>query len=334
MSTSTAGRQTTDAPFAPPSTSWPAPPAALPHAGHERPEPVGPRSYVHQMRGPGHRWWQPLVALLVSSIVAVVGIGLVLGVFAAAGLVTSEEQSMDVLDPMASLSGNLMIAALIPATLLGLRVGFGRGAGRVFSVAGRMRWAWLARCVGVLTPLWAAYVPIAWVAGGGQMLARPEHWAGLLVVSLLTTPLQAAAEEISMRGGLVQGVGAWLRSPVAALVVTTALSAALFALAHGSMDVWILVDLGWMAAVGCWLSWRTGGLEAIIALHVVNNLLVLSLGLLTGGLEESYVDAGVTSTPGATLASVLATSLVALVLLRVARRHGIAPPGWREPAVG
>ncbi|APH02167.1 hypothetical protein ASJ30_12030 [Janibacter indicus] len=289
---------------------------------------------MHQMRGPGHRWWQPLVALLVSSIVAVVGIGLVTGVFAAAGLVTSEEQSMDVLDPMASLSGNLMIAALIPATLLGLRVGFGQGAGRVFSVAGRMRWAWLARCGAVLAPIWAAYLAIAWLADGAEVLGRPEHWVGLLVVSLLTTSLQAAAEEIFMRGGLVQGLGAWVRSPVVALGVTTLLSAALFALAHGSLDVWVLIDLGWMAAVGCWLTWRTGGLEAIIALHVVNNLLVVTLGLLAGGLEQSYVDTGVTSTPLAAGASVAATTLVAAVLLHLARRHGIAPQGWREPALG
>ena len=116
--------------------------------------------------------------------------------------------------------------------------------------------------------------------------------------------------------------------------MTTLLSAALFALAHGSMDVWILIDLGWMAAVGCWLTWRTGGLEAIIALHVVNNLLVVTLGLMAGGLEQSYVDTGVTSTPLAAGASVAATTLVAAVLLHLARRHGIAPQGWREPALG
>ena len=328
MSTSTTGPRTPETPFAPPTTLLPAPsiePAA--------PQPTQARSYVHQMRGPSHRWWRPLLALLVASTTALVGMGVITGVFIATGLVTSEEQMFDVLDPTASLLGNLLIAVLIPATLLGLRVGFGPGAGRVLSVAGRMRWAWLARCGAVLAPIWAAYLAIAWLADGAEVLGRPEHWVGLLVVSLLTTPLQAAAEEIFMRGGLVQGLGAWVCSPVVALGVTTLLSAALFALAHGSMDVWILIDLGWMAAVGCWLTWRTGGLEAIIALHVVNNLLVVTLGLLAGGLEQSYVDTGVTSTPLAAGASVAATTLVAAVLLHLARRHGIAPQGWREPAL-
>ena len=63
MSTSTTGPQTPETPFAPPTTLLPAPsiePAA--------PQPTQARSYVHQMRGPSHRWWRPLLALLVAGV--------------------------------------------------------------------------------------------------------------------------------------------------------------------------------------------------------------------------------------------------------------------------
>ena len=100
------------------------------------------------------------------------------------------------------------LAALIPATLLGLWAGFARSPWRVLSVAGRMRWGWLGRCLLVVTPLWAAYLGVTWVVFDQEVLERPRDWAWLLVITVLTTPLQAAGEEIAIRGGLVQGVGA------------------------------------------------------------------------------------------------------------------------------
>ena len=51
--------------------------------------------------------------------------------------------------------------------------------------------------------------------------------------------------------------------PVVALVVTTVMSTVAFAPAHGSLDPWILIELGTLAVFGCYLAWRTGGLEAV-----------------------------------------------------------------------
>nr|WP_257909865.1 CPBP family glutamic-type intramembrane protease [Janibacter limosus] len=85
--------------------------------------------------------------------------------------------------------------------------------------------------------------------------------------------------------GLMQGVGAWIKRPVLALVVSTVLSAATFAPAHTSLDPWVLLDLAGMAAACCYLTRRTGGLEAAIVLHVVNNM-VITIGLtLLGGIQ-------------------------------------------------
>lgn len=311
-----------------------APGAPVPAAWPPVVPPAEPRSYVHQMRGPRYRWWRPVVALGVAAVTLAVLMGVLMAGFMLSGAVPMDGSEPDMLAPGGFLSGNVIIGALLPATMVGLWAGFEVRPGRVFSVAGRMRWGWLGRCLAILAPLWATYIGVSWVVMGGGIQERPEQWLGLLVIALLTTPLQAAAEEVAFRGGLVQGVGAWFRSPVVALVVTTLLSAALFGLAHGSLDLWILLDLGFMAAAGCWLSWRTGGLEAIIALHVANNLLVTAAGLVFGGLADAYIDTGVTSTPLDTAMSIAMTSIVAALLLRSARRQGIAPQGWREPALG
>lgn len=292
-----------------------------------------PRPYVHQMRGPRHRWWRPVLAGIVAAPTWFLMAAALTGVFAVAGLVPDTIEEFGT-DPWGALYGNLVIAALIPATFLGLWVGHRRSPLRVLSVVLRLRWGWMLRCAAVVTPLWILYLAASWVLFDQEVLPRAEQWVGLVVVCILTTPLQAAGEEIAFRGGLVQSVGSWFRSPVVALVVTTLLSTAAFVAAHGSFDPWIVIEIGTLGVFGCYLAWRTGGLEAAIVVHVVNNVLITLTGALLGGLEESYVDSTTTGSPLSALSGVLATALVTVVLLRLARRHGIAPTGWLTPARG
>ncbi|MGL5816873.1 MAG: lysostaphin resistance A-like protein [Phycicoccus sp.] len=293
-----------------------------------------PRSYVHQMRGARYRWWRPLLAVTVAVAAFVLCLVLVFASDAALGLVESEADWEDPVDPWSSLLGNLMLAGLIPATLVGVWAGFRRSPWRVLSVSGRLRWNWLGWCLLVVTPLWAAYLAASWVLFDQEVGDRPDQWVVLLVITALTTPLQAAGEEVAFRGGLVQGVGAWIRSPVVALAVTTVLSTAGFAAAHGSTDPWILAELGSFAATGCWLAWRTGGLEAAIVLHVVNNVLLMVQGALLGGLEESYVDGASRGSASSAATALVANAVATAVLLWLARRRGVAPARWRTPALG
>lgn len=292
-----------------------------------------PRPYVHQMRGPRHRWWRPLVAGLVGLATWFLLAGAITGAFALAGLIPDTVDELGT-EPRGTLYGNLVIAALIPATMLGLWAGHRRNPGRVLSVRARFRWGWATSCLALVTPLWVAYLVIGWVVLDQEVLPRSEQWVGLVVVSLLTTPLQAAAEEIAFRGGLVQSVGSWFHSPVVALVATTVLSTATFVAAHGSFDAWIVTEIGSLAIAGCYLAWRTGGLEAVIVIHVVNNVLITVSGAVLGGLEESYVDPETTGSPVSALMNVVATTAVTALLVRLARRRGIAPAGRLTPARG
>lgn len=290
------------------------------------------RSYVHQMRGPLHRWWRPplaLLGMLVTLATLFLGVGVPLALLGVTP--TVEELTTTALG---QLVGNLSISLLAVAGVAGLAVGFWRSPWRVLSVAGRLRWRWLGLCHLVVLPLWVVYLVASGSLLGQEPSPRPAAWAGIVVVSLLTTPLQAAAEEVFFRGALVQAVGAWFRRPLVAFVVSTVVSTAAFGLAHGSTDPWVLAELAALGVVGCHLTWRTGGLEAAIALHVVNNVLVTVSGAVLGGLSESYVDAGTTGTPVATVSSWVATVVAAVVLLRFARRRGLAPAGALRPAEG
>src|SRR6185369_12363243 len=120
------------------------------------------------------------------------------------------------------------------------------------------------------------------------------RWLGLgpvLAASamlLVLIPLQAAAEEYAFRGWLLQALGTYARSPWVAVAV----QAVLFSAAHGLGTPWGFVDLVVFGGLAGWLTVRTGGLEAAIALHVVNNLTWMLLGAATGNLslDETAAD--------------------------------------------
>ena len=98
-------------------------------------------------------------------------------------------------------------------------------------------------------------------------------------MALLLVPLQAAAEEYVFRGWLLQAVGAYLRTPWVAI----AFQAVLFAAAHGWGTRLGLPGPGRHGRALGWLTVRTGGLEAAIALHVVNNLVAFTVAAAFGG---------------------------------------------------
>ena len=70
------------------------------------------------------------------------------------------------------------------------------------------------------------------------------------------------------------------------------MQAVLFAAMHGWGTPWGFADLVAFGAILGWLTVRTGGLEAAIALHVMNNLISLSLGVADGSLtlDETAAD--------------------------------------------
>jgi membrane protease YdiL (CAAX protease family) len=163
-------------------------------------------------------------------------------------------------------------------------------------VTGRLRWRWLLWC------LLPAAGTLTVTLGGGTALSAATGldtgmggaWAGwssaLLSLALLiaVVPVQAAAEEYAFRGYLLQAVGAFLRRPWIPIL----LQAVLFAAIHGWGTPWGFADLVVFGALAGYLTVRTGGLEAAIALHVVNNLAAAGVAAALGQftIDETAAD--------------------------------------------
>ena len=159
--------------------------------------------------------------------------------------------------------------------------------------------------------------------GGTELATEPNEFTrttrDFLLVVLLLTPLQAAGEEYAFRGYLQQAFGGLFGSRVLAV----GLSALLFALAHGLGQSWpIFVDRLAFGLVAGMLVILTGGLEAGIAMHVLNNFLAFGLALAFTDMASTLNPTGGSwwSLPGT-----LTQSLVYLVLATwTARRMGLS----------
>ncbi|MEH0933281.1 CPBP family intramembrane glutamic endopeptidase [Micromonospora sp. CPCC 205558] len=302
-----------------------------------------PGSPYHRLgRTERHRWWRPLVGTVALAASALVVVCLIFGVAAVVAELTDRPYDADGLPAFGPIPDAALpvasFALLLPLVLGAAWLVQRRPAGTVSSVLGRLRWGWLGRCLLIATPLIIVMLvgadlllgltddssivdPAAtWVGG-------PEFAAGLVMV-LLLVPFQAAAEEYAFRGWLLQAVSAYLRSPWPAI----ALQAVLFAAAHGWGTGWGFLDLAFMGLLLGWLTIRTGGLEAAIALHVVNNVIGFALAAAFGGLavDETMADAPWQLV----LVDILMLSAYAMVVDRLAARRGLATVVPPAPVVG
>ena len=117
--------------------------------------------------------------------------------------------------------------------------------------------------------------------GQPWVFAPEQQGAGAFcIVILLTSPLQAAAEEYFFRGYLIQALHT-ARARAARWFGVVG-SAAVFALFHGTQNLPLfLYRFAFGVLAGC-LVLKTGGLEAGIAAHVVNNVVAYGYAVLSG----------------------------------------------------
>jgi membrane protease YdiL (CAAX protease family) len=302
----------------------PYPPVPLPVSAL----PTQPVPYHQMLRGPRFRWWKPIVTLLLAVALGIPLIALSLLPLLVAGLATGDPElgaaALDVsnLSPTAFVAVNLSLIVLIPLSGLTIWIVHRIRPRFVSSVAGGIRWRWLARCALVVLPLWLVYLALGLLVAPPES-SRPDSWLALLVIVLIMTPFQAAGEEYFFRGWLMQNIGAWFARPIVGLVVSVAVSTVVFAAAHGSPDPWILGSIGCLAVAAGIAAYRTGGLEAGIAMHAVNNLLAFGAVLTFGGWEEAFVGADTSGTPAVLLLALVVHGGALALILWQAKRHGI-----------
>lgn len=174
------------------------------------------------------------------------------------------------------------LAMLIPISV-GLVWGWHRVRPRwLASVQPGLRWRYLAGCLVIAA---ISLNGVMWLSewGNERSWSVPAQAALWVVFVLVFSPLQAAGEEVFFRGYLLQAIGGVASNRWVAVVV----SALVFALFHGVQNVWLFVDRFAFGLLAGALVVLTGGIEAGIAAHVINNVFAFGYAVFSGGAAQA-----------------------------------------------
>lgn len=293
-------------------------------------------AHFHRMArtSPRYRWWRPLVVGLVAvGLYAVFMLALFVvigGVAVVSSLASGDEnlkagplgslfadgELLDMSDPATVAFLLVSIVPMLPAMMLAMRLVGARPAGSLSSVTGRLRWGWLGRCLGFAAVSYAVgtalSIGLSVLQGEQSRVSIDASTVGwMAVVIVLLMPLQAAAEEYVFRGYLAQTIGAWMRHPAFAIL----LPVPLFIVGHDYGPLGML-NVGLFAVIAGWITWRTGGLEAAIALHIVNNCVIFAFSVV------GLADANAKDSTFSGLAVMTVTSVLFCVIVTRAADRG------------
>lgn len=297
-------------------------------------------------RSEKYRWWRPLAFsgvgigfYLAALLIAMLAMFAALLMNPMTWAAENPEEAPDqfLMDPVLNMASatdfSMTMASLIimiPAVFFAYLLIGPKPVGLLISVTGKLRWRWFGLALAASAVLFALYFGVNFGLGAvgigssepvpASSLPTDPLFYALLVI--LLTPFQCAAEELVFRGAFMQVIGSWLKHPLFAIL----LPVPLFTIGH-LYDIWGLLDVAAFAIAAGYLTWRTGGLEAAMAMHIINNTFLFLLGAV------GVVDLNATeSNPVSLIFSVCFMALLTFLLVKLADKHGVARTAGPIPA--
>jgi membrane protease YdiL (CAAX protease family) len=173
-----------------------------------------------------------------------------------------------------------VVILVVAMPLLGVRISFARLLGLGPNLARNVVWGvagWLANLPALLVLLIVTVFLSKWLPSGSHPLETElDSLGGILWAAVAAGVIAPIVEEITFRGCLFQGLALRLRSPVVAAL----LSSLAFASLHPQGPASWLV-LGWIGAMGCFLTYQTGSLIPAIVMHSLHNLSIIVVAVST-----------------------------------------------------
>ncbi|HET9872534.1 MAG TPA: CPBP family intramembrane glutamic endopeptidase [Propionibacteriaceae bacterium] len=251
--------------------------------------PAGGSEYPQILRAASYTWWRSLLGTVMGLSFFVLLTATVSQTVTAiawstgsSGLSYPDYASSAVAfkRPSGMLGANLGIATLIPISIVLMLLMHRMSPGWLSSVQRRIRWRYLLACLAIAAVALNGVTLLSTLVGPAVSInPQPGLW-GFLVVIVLTSWLQAAAEEYFFRGYLMQAMGSLVAHPWFGVVS----SSLIFALLHGTQNLPLFLDRLGFGLLAAALVWRTGGLEAGIAAHVINNAFAYIIAGLTSSI--------------------------------------------------
>ncbi|MCL2482914.1 MAG: CPBP family glutamic-type intramembrane protease [Propionibacteriaceae bacterium] len=275
---------------------------------------------------PARKWWWGLICL---AVFLVLFYGMQVAVGVGVGLARppwTDALLHGITTPATFLLNNLVIAGVIPVAIVVSWLFYRQGFGWLSSVVGRFRWKWMLIPLGIFVAGYVVETVIEIILTGPtdyglhDLQFKSYTWF-MIIAILLTTPFQCAGEEFMARGLLPRLVTAIIPFRWVGLALSALIPSAFFMYLHDAQDPWLNANYFCVALLMWWLAYRTGGIEASIALHIVNNIFsewTLPFTDFSGLMDRSDGSSG-----PQVFAYLLVQLLLVVLVDIIARRRGL-----------
>lgn len=291
-------------------------------------QPAHPVPFHASMSGRDQSWWRTLLVIPVFGVIYVFfnillvgGFALYLGGDEFLSFLNDLQEKPNLQDPVHLVFMMASLAVFIPAAMLTTLLIFRTRMGFASSVYGRIRWSWLGISTFISLCFSGPYIIGATFLEGVQLsdFNPNPKLALMLALIIVLVPLQSAGEEYAFRGVMTHFIGALVKNPKISFGLAFVLTSLAFGLAHSSLDPAILIQLSGFGAAAWYLTYRTGGLEAAIGMHAMNNTTIFALEMFIGE-SDSLVGPETTTSWASTLVALSVAALETAAILWVFKK--------------
>jgi uncharacterized protein len=256
------------------------------------------KPYLDAVYQGANDWWRYLLSIILVLIGGLLFGGIIAALIATLSLFIFQPSRIESLSdptkletaltnmlneptPFSFVVNNLPFLAIILGLVISTKFIHGRRFRSLISPQAHFSWSRFFTGFGVWFGILGLSLVVALVATPGDLswTFDPAKWLPLLIVVLIFTPLQTAAEELFCRGYLMQGLGLLTRNRL----LLMALPSALFALAHfsnpemGRSPVWMALSYWALGVFLAAVTLRDNRLELALGVHAAQNIFVLLL---------------------------------------------------------
>jgi CAAX protease family protein len=185
----------------------------------------------------------------------------------------------------------LTFVPLLLTTLVAVRFIHQRPVRTLITAAPKVRWSRLAAAFGAWLAISAVVSVVEELIYPGRYVLtfQPAAFLAALLPALILVPIQTSAEELFIRGYLMQGLGLVFRRGWVVAIITALIFASLH-LANPEVAASLPLLAAYYLAFGLFAAMVTlldGGLELALGIHTANNLFSVLFANYTGSAIQS-----------------------------------------------
>ncbi|MBQ3426837.1 MAG: CPBP family intramembrane metalloprotease [Clostridia bacterium] len=246
-----------------------------------------------------YKWYKPLLEIILAT-AAIFIVGLIIGCAAIGaargsgvdikGIFSGGYDDLNIYSTLGAIVTLAPVAMMLPGTFIGIRLVNSRPFSSISSSRGGFDFKLFFKCIVPALILVGIPCIIYTVMTCPRTDAIKFTVPGFILCTILA-PMQCVGEEYTMRGLLMQTFGSWIKIPLVAMLM----QAIVFMLIH-PYNVTGMISVGITGLILGFIAYRTHGLEAGSALHIVNNMIsfyFLGFGFESTGTEVSFADMAV-----------------------------------------